>query len=95
MASHYLIVDTTHPLWAIVEPALTATIRWNCVPSYNNAGDKALVQLKDADEIPAWVLNHITEGDGVLWSGPITELYTQTAVDYNAEWADPLLDSPS
>lgn len=85
MASNYIIVDTTHPAWAIVEPALQTTVRWNCVPCYNNDGDKALIQLKDVDRIPAWVLNNIVTGDGVYWSGPAEALCTQEVVPL-AEW---------
>lgn len=84
MASVYMIVKTDHPLYPLAVEFL-AGINKCFIPSVNNQGDKALLQLKDGVDIPAWSVNNIVTKDGVLWCGPREDLYTQTDVDMT-EW---------
>ncbi len=89
MASLYIIVDTTSTVWSEMEARLPI-IRKNCVPGFNQRGNKALIQLKDSDRKghKDWANTLIAAADGILWSGTIEELPKQRKVSLR-EWDDP------
>lgn len=82
----YFILDTQHPLYPSVVKWLKE-LRYTAVPVPNVEGDKSMVQLKEGEQIPSWVVNNITTRDGVYWAGPLEYLYKQTSVDLS-EWDD-------
>jgi len=94
MASLYIIANSQHAGWSSISNRL-GDIRKSCRPSFSADGAKVLLQLKGSDkpEKTLWLRDLATSRTGILWSGTVEELRTQTVAP-TSEWDTPEENPP-